>query len=79
MKIRYNVYVVVYRQSDNDDILEKVEDLGITPYKVVTEPKYNWNKVTDLYNETKRTKPNDWWIVSDDDELKYTQNQSKTL
>ena len=64
-----NVYVIVYRQSDNDDILEKVEDLGITPYKVVTEPKYNWNKVTDLYNETKRTKPNDWWIVSDDDEL----------
>jgi len=63
------VYVVVYRQSENDDILEKVEDLGITPYKVVTEPKYNWNKVTDLYNETKRTKPNDWWIVSDDDEL----------
>ena len=63
------VYVVVYRQSDRDDILEKVEDLGITPFKVVTEPKYNWNKVTDLYNETKRTKPNDWWIVSDDDEL----------
>jgi hypothetical protein len=63
------VYVVVYRQSENDDILEKVEDLGITPYKVVTEPKYNWNKVTDLYNKTKRTKPNDWWIVSDDDEL----------
>ena len=63
------VYVVVYRQSDRDDILEKVEDLGITPYKVVTEPKYNWNRVTDLYNETKRTKPNDWWIVSDDDEL----------
>ena len=63
------VYVVVYRQSENDDILEKVENLGITPYKVVTEPKYNWNKVTDLYNETKRTKPNDWWIVSDDDEL----------
>ena len=63
------VYVVVYRQSEKDDILEKVEDLGITPYKVVTEPKYNWNKVTDLYNETKKTKPNDWWIVSDDDEL----------
>jgi hypothetical protein len=63
------VYVVVYRQSERDDILEKVEDLGITPYRVVTEPKYNWNKVTHLYNETKRTKPNDWWIVSDDDEL----------
>ena len=62
-------YVVVYRQSEDDDILEQIEELGITPYKVITESKYNWNRVTDLYNETKRTKPNDWWIVSDDDEL----------
>jgi hypothetical protein len=62
-------YVVVYRQSDDDKILEEIEELGITPYKVVTEPKFNWEKVTDLYNEIKKTKPNDWWIVSDDDEL----------
>lgn len=62
-------YVVVYRQSENDNILEEIEELGITPYRVVTEPKYNWNRVTELYNETKKTKPNDWWIVSDDDEL----------
>ncbi len=62
-------YVVVYRQSDDDKILEEIEELGITPYKVVTEPKFNWEKVTHLYNEVKRTKPNDWWIVSDDDEL----------
>lgn len=62
-------YVVVYRQSDDDKILEEIEELGITPYKIVTEPKFNWEKVTDLYNEVKRTKPNDWWIVSDDDEL----------
>ena len=62
-------YVVVYRQSENDNILEEIEELGITPHRVVTEPKYNWNRVTELYNETKRTKPNDWWIVSDDDEL----------
>lgn len=62
-------YVVVYRQSEDDNILEEIEELGITPYRVVTEPKYNWNRVTELYNETKRTKPNEWWIVSDDDEL----------
>jgi len=62
-------YVVVYRQSDDDQILEEIEELGITPYKVVTEPKFHWEKVTELYNEVKRTKPNDWWIVSDDDEL----------
>lgn len=63
------IYVVVYRQNESDNILEEIKELGITPYKIVTEPKFNWNKVTELYNEVKRTKPNEWWIVSDDDEF----------
>jgi len=62
-------YVGVYRQSDNDGILEEIEELGIEPFMVFTEPKYNWNRVTEIYNTIKQTKPNDWWIVSDDDEL----------
>ena len=33
------------------------------------ENKYNWNRVTEIYNSIKALKPNDWWIVSDDDEL----------
>jgi hypothetical protein len=64
-----DVYVVVYRQSENDNILKEITDLGITPYMVVTEPKFNWERVTDLYNQVKSTKPNEWWIVSDDDEF----------
>lgn len=63
------MYIVVYRQSDNDTILEEIEELGIKPYWVVTEPKYNWERVTHIYNTVKLKKPNDWWIVSDDDEL----------
>ncbi len=31
--------------------------------------KFNWEYVTQLYNETKMLYPNDWWIVSDDDEF----------
>ena len=62
-------YVAVYRQSDDDGILEEVEELGIEPFMVFTEPKYNWERVTEIYNTIKQTKPNDWWIVSDDDEL----------
>jgi hypothetical protein len=31
--------------------------------------KFNWEYVTQLYNETKLSHPNDWWIVSDDDEF----------
>jgi hypothetical protein len=31
--------------------------------------KFNWEKVTDLYNLVKSEYPNDWWIISDDDEF----------
>ena len=30
--------------------------------------KYNWEFVTQLYNEEKSKYPNDWWVISDDDE-----------
>ena len=62
-------YVCVYRQSEDDGILQEIEELGIEPYMVFTEDKYNWNRVTEIYNSVKQTKPNDWWIVADDDEL----------
>jgi len=35
----------------------------------VTKEKFNWEYVTQLYNEIKQLHPNDWWIVSDDDEF----------
>jgi hypothetical protein len=63
------IYVVVYRQHENDGILDEIKSLGITPHKIVTEPKFNWERVTQLYNETKQTKPKEWWVVSDDDEF----------
>lgn len=62
-------YIAVYRQSEDDGILEEIEELGIEPFMVFTEDKYNWNRVTEIYNSVKQTKPNDWWIVADDDEL----------
>ena len=62
-------YVCVYRQSEDDGILNEIEELGIEPFMVFTEDKYNWNRVTEIYNTVKQTKPNDWWIVADDDEL----------
>ena len=63
------VHVAVYRQNNDDGILEEIEELGIEPFMVFTEPKYNWERVTEIYNTVKQTKPHDWWIVSDDDEL----------
>ena len=62
-------YVCVYQQGKNDGILQEIEELGIKPYLVFTEDQYNWNRVTEIYNKVKNAKPNDWWIVADDDEL----------
>ena len=62
-------HVIVYRQSKDDGILEEVEKLGIEPCFIYTSEKYNWETVTYLYNLVKKTKPNEWWIVCDDDEL----------
>lgn len=64
-----NIYVGVYRQHEDDGILEEVQELGIKPFMTVTDEKYNWERVTEIYNAIKGTNPNDWWIVADDDEL----------
>ena len=34
-----------------------------------TAEKYNWETVTNMYNEIKSHHPEDWWIVADDDEF----------
>ena len=64
-----DVYVIVYRENENDGILESVLELGIKPYMVVNEPNYYWNRIADIYNEVKNTKPDDWWIVANNDEF----------
>jgi hypothetical protein len=68
-----NIHIVVYRNDDNDSILDNVERIikpyGIEVFDSVVAPIFNWEVVTSLYNKTKRTKPDDWWIVSDSDEM----------
>jgi hypothetical protein len=67
------IYVVVYLSSDKDRVLSEVteitKELNIDIHKTTVEEPFNWERVTELYNETKLLKPDDWWIVADDDEL----------
>ena len=63
------VYVGVYKHSEDDPILEEVLELGIEPFMIRTAPPYNADYITEMYNAIKSTKPNDWWIVADSDEL----------
>jgi hypothetical protein len=65
--------VVVYEwegistYNDVSNIVSQFTNAKIV--KTVIEEKYNWEKVTQLYNEIKSTHPNDWWVISDDDEF----------
>jgi hypothetical protein len=54
----YNEVSKIVKEFDKAKIVERV-----------TKEKFNWEYVTQLYNETKMLFPNDWWIVSDDDEF----------
>lgn len=67
------IFVVVYLSSNKDKVLSEVKeitnDLNIDIHKTTVEEPFNWERVTQLYNETKMLKPYDWWIVSDDDEF----------
>ena len=67
------IFVVVYLSSDKDRVLSEVKeitrDLNIDIHRKTIEEPFNWERVTELYNETKLLKPDDWWIVADDDEF----------
>jgi hypothetical protein len=67
------IFVVVY-EWENFSTYDSVEEIvsKFPNAKIVRreiKEKYNWEYVTQLYNETKLMHPNDWWIVSDDDEF----------
>ncbi len=63
------IYVIAYLQNEKDPVLEEIKSYGITPHRIVVDKQFNWERVTELYNETKLEKPDEWWIVADDDEL----------
>jgi hypothetical protein len=67
------MYVVVYEwegSSTYNEVLKITKEFNTAKIvERVTKEKFNWEYVTQLYNETKMLFPNDWWIVSDDDEF----------
>ena len=67
------MYVVVYEwegSSTYNEVLKITKEFNTAKIvERVTKEKINWEYVTQLYNETKMLFPNDWWVVSDDDEF----------
>ena len=73
---QYNVkeiFVIIYAHHKNDPVIEEatsiLEKFNLKPHKIAIEEPFNWHRVTELYNETTSLKPDDWWFISDDDEL----------
>ena len=67
------MYVVVYEwegSSTYNEVLKITKEFNTAKIvERVTKEKFNWEYVTQLYNETKMLFPDDWWVVSDDDEF----------
>ncbi len=67
------MWIVVYEWEESStyesvkSIVSKFSNAKIVRREI--REKYNWEYVTQLYNETKAEHPNDWWIISDDDEF----------
>ena len=86
----YSKYVdeiqyVVYETDLHPTLLEDVKKIT-KPYgnvkivKTINERIFDWEKVTELYNEIKSTKPDDWWVIADIDEFHlYPENSLNLL
>ena len=75
-----NTYVIVYTTKDNKkSTLEKLEELDIKVYDCIVDESFNWYQVTKIYNKVKQTKPNDWWVVADNDEFQVYPESIETI
>lgn len=67
------MFVVVYEWEGTNILAEVGKILENFPsakvVKVEKREKFNWEVVTELYNEIKSQYPDDWWVIADDDEF----------
>ena len=77
------MYVAVYewdKMDTYDEVKKIVSEFGNASIVLrETHEKYNWETVTKLYNRIKGIHPNDWWVVSDDDEFHLYSLPLKTI
>src|SRR6056300_617054 len=73
-------YVNIYANYEDDPIIEEAtsicRELGIEPHKVWIEEPFNWDKVTEIYNETISLKSDEWWIGEDGNFPKITKESN---
>lgn len=68
------INIAVYETELHPNLSEEVSNVikfydNVKIVTIVKERLFDWEKVTQLYNEIKLTKPNDWWVIADIDEF----------
>ena len=80
-EIQYVIYETDLYQTLTKDVNEIIKSYdNVKIVKTIKERIFDWEKVTELYNEIKLTKPNDWWVIADIDEFHlYPENNLNLL
>jgi hypothetical protein len=79
------IQIVCYNSDLHPKVSEDVRNItskygNVKVVKDVHHRNFDWQKVTDLYNDVKLTRKNDWWVVADIDEFHlYPNDDLRTL
>jgi hypothetical protein len=68
------INMVIYVSDVNPNLEEEVylkvnNHPKVKIVSIIKDRVFDWNRVTELYNQTKNLYPNDWWVVADIDEF----------
>jgi len=69
-EINMVIYVSDVNPNLEEEVYSKVNNHPkVKIVSIVKDRVFDWNRVTELYNQTKNLYPNDWWVVADIDEF----------
>ncbi len=79
-EINFVVYVSDVNPNLEEEVYQRVNNHPkVKIVSVVKDRIFDWNRVTELYNQTKMRYPNDWWVVADIDEFHVYLNPIKFI
>ena len=69
-EINFVIYVSDVNPNLEEEVYQRVNNHPkVKIVSIVKDRVFDWNRVTELYNQTKMRYPNDWWVVADIDEF----------
>jgi hypothetical protein len=79
-EINMVIYVSDVNPNLEEEVYSKVNNHPkVKIVSIIKDRVFDWNRVTELYNQTKNLYPNDWWVVADIDEFHVYLNPVKFI